>query len=55
MGDVWPEDEKIIEQMIITFKDHKIIIMPQTIYYDDLEKVMDSFERLVMYLRIVEN
>ena len=38
MGDVWPEDEKIIEQMIITFKDHKIIIMPQTIYYDDLEK-----------------
>lgn len=35
MGDVWPEDEAIIEQIILSFKNHPIYVFPQTIYYED--------------------
>lgn len=33
MGDVWPIEEKILENMAVDFKDNKTLIFPQTIFY----------------------
>ena len=35
MGDLWQPEEKLIEDMADTFRDHRIVILPQTIYYAD--------------------
>ena len=36
MGDIWTEDQEIIENIISDFRDNKIIILPQTVYYKDI-------------------
>lgn len=36
MGDLWPEDQEIMERMIATFQKNRVIILPQTIYYCDV-------------------
>ena len=33
MGDVWPVDEMALQSMLHSFKENKIIIFPQTIFY----------------------
>lgn len=61
MGDMWPEDEGRLQNII---KDHcskKIIIFPQTIYYQDIENnrnillnsinTFDSCNDLILFLR----
>ncbi|WKY43077.1 polysaccharide pyruvyl transferase family protein [Eubacteriaceae bacterium ES2] len=35
MGNLWPEEEKIIHNILLTFCKNKIIIFPQTIFYDN--------------------
>lgn len=61
MGDLWPGDERLMQNIVKTFKNNKIIIFPQTIYYDDinlhfkvLQESVDSFslsKNLTLYLR----
>ena len=41
MGDVWEEDEKILEQMVEVFHEHSIVILPQTVYYEKSLKEND--------------
>lgn len=35
MGNLWPFDELFMQELVETFSNHKIIIFPQTIYYDE--------------------
>lgn len=61
MGDLWPEDEMLMQKIVKTFKNNKIIIFPQTIYYDNLnlhskllQESVESFslsKNLTLYLR----
>lgn len=37
MGDVYPEDEAVIRHVAKTFPENKMIIMPQTIFYEDIK------------------
>lgn len=32
-GDLWPENQKLLEEVIISFPNNKIILAPQTIFY----------------------
>lgn len=41
MGDVWPIEEKILENMAVDFKDNKTLIFPQTIFYCNPDKEND--------------
>lgn len=34
MGNLWPEDELMMQRMIESFSNNKIYILPQTVYYD---------------------
>lgn len=34
MGDVWPEHEMVLQEYVNLFRQYKLIIMPQTIFYD---------------------
>ncbi len=43
MGTLWPEEDDKISEIISTYKDNKIIVFPQTCYYDDTE---DAQKRL---------
>lgn len=45
MGDVWPEDQEIIEMIVSTFQKNDIIILPQTIYYSDLAKAKEAITK----------
>ena len=45
MGDLWPEDEEIIELIVERFKKHTIVIFPQTIYYNAPDVHNDSIIR----------
>ena len=35
MGNLWPVDERCIQRMLRTFRKNRIVIFPQTIYYDE--------------------
>lgn len=35
LGNVWKEDDRVVRDIIKTFSDNKIVILPQTIYYSD--------------------
>lgn len=37
MGDVWIKDDLCMQEIIKTFKNNKITILPQTLYFDDLD------------------
>lgn len=34
MGNLWPNEEKLLQDMVNMFKHNKIVIFPQTIFYD---------------------
>ncbi len=46
MGNLWTKEELLLQEMVDTFKDNRVIIFPQTIYYDDnkfpYEELIDS-------------
>ncbi len=35
IGTLWPEEDKMIRSVIASFKENKIVILPQTIYFDE--------------------
>lgn len=35
IGTLWPEEDRMIKKIIASFKENKIIILPQTIYFDE--------------------
>lgn len=35
MGNLWPEDELFIQELVDSFREHRVVIFPQTIYYDE--------------------
>ena len=37
MGDLWPNEEKDVQDMASLFRKQKIVILPQTIFYEDPE------------------
>lgn len=50
MGDMWPEDQLIIEEIVKSFEEHPIFIFPQTIYYkkhnsEDIKKTKEVFKK----------
>lgn len=44
MGDVWPEDEKNLEDFIRSYSNHKIVIFPQTIYYNNKRDMLGAIK-----------
>jgi pyruvyl transferase EpsI len=42
MGNLWPHEELLLQDMVRTFDDHRIIIFPQTIFYDKNIKLYDE-------------
>ena len=36
-GDLWPENQKLLEEVIMSFPNNKIILAPQTIFYKNQE------------------
>lgn len=60
MGDLWPDDEYRMQKIIADYKDRKIVIFPQTIYYssevdkkveNDAKRVYSECDDLSMLLR----
>ncbi len=45
MGDIWPEDEEILEHIVYSFRNNKVIIFPQTIYYGDVKQCETYIEQ----------
>jgi pyruvyl transferase EpsO len=41
-GDTWAEVQEFRRQIINEFPDHKIIILPQTVYYSDTDKLLED-------------
>ncbi|MBD5523915.1 MAG: hypothetical protein HDR04_05775 [Lachnospiraceae bacterium] len=35
MGNLWPDDELYMQELVDSFSEHRVIILPQTIYYDE--------------------
>jgi len=51
MGDVWPEDEEIIETIINAFSKNTVIIFPQTVYYENIENSKPLIEKTKQVLK----
>lgn len=52
MGTIWPQDELLIQDIISRFPENKIVIFPQTAFYeknDNLKKIVDLGKKV--YLR----
>ena len=46
IGDLWINEEEKLERILQAFKHHRIIIMPQTVYFDlETAEVREFFER----------
>ena len=50
MGNLWPEDEYMMQRMLNVFKHQRIVIFPQTIYYDTGMKNYDEVKHYVKKL-----
>lgn len=37
MGDVWPHDEILLQDIATDFRNNKVIVFPQTVYYSNLQ------------------
>lgn len=59
MGDLWPIEEKDIQNMVKQFHLNKVTILPQTIYYEDIgspliergNKIFKTCDDLTLYVR----
>jgi len=45
LGTLWPWEDDKISDIIDTFKDNKIIVFPQTMYYDNTNSAIDRIEK----------
>lgn len=43
MGNIWPNEELLLQDMVKSFSNNKIIIFPQTIYFDEKTKPYQEF------------
>lgn len=48
MGNLWPVEELLLQDMVGAFPGHKIIIFPQTVFYD---KAVKPYESLIVSAR----
>lgn len=46
LGNLWPDDELYMQELVDLFSEHKVVIFPQTIYYD--EKISGMRELIQM-------
>lgn len=47
MGNVWPYEQRVINEIIDSFKESRIIIFPQTVYFDDgMSNYNDTIEQM---------
>ena len=44
MGNLWPNEEKLLQDMVDTFSKNKIVIFPQTVFYD---KTVAPYQELI--------
>ncbi len=59
MGTLWPEEEEMLQQVIKTFKDNRIIVLPQTCYFEERntdfcaksKKIYESHNNLTFFMR----
>lgn len=51
MGDVWAEDDRRMQDIINTFSNHKVFVLPQTLYFDNEES--DDSQKLIADARRV--
>ncbi len=62
MGNLWEDDEYRLQDMLLTFKEHKLVVLPQTVYYDfdlpnanrvleDAKRVYNSCHNLLLFFR----
>ena len=42
MGDLWPEDQKILEAIVSSFEKNDVIVLPQTVYYSDFNSAKNA-------------
>lgn len=47
MGSVWPDDERLIQDMIKSFPNNLIVIFPQSAYYEDVNTTLIKSGRMV--------
>lgn len=45
IGSIWLQEENLVNEVLTNFKNNKIIIFPQTIYFDETEKGKIEFEK----------
>ena len=45
MGDVWAQDDRRMQDIISTFSNHKVFVLPQTLYFDNEES--DDSQKLI--------
>lgn len=50
-GDLWPENQKLLEDVIHSFPNNKVILAPQTVFYRENNKV----ERYMKFKKILQN
>lgn len=55
MGDIWPDDERRLQEIIKDHSSKKIIVFPQTIYYDNLNENKDLLDASIQAFRSVEH
>ena len=47
MGNVWPYEQRVINEILDSFKKSRIIIFPQTVYFDDgMSNCNDTIEQM---------
>ena len=59
MGTLWPEEEEMLQQVIKTFQDNRIIVLPQTCYFEERntdfcaksKKIYESHNNLTFFMR----
>ncbi len=47
LGDLWPEDDSFMQEIVSTFSDNRIIIFPQTVYYERKQGKIDTKEKAI--------
>lgn len=45
IGSIWMKEENLVNKVLTTFKDNKIVVMPQTVYFDESLKGKKELEK----------
>lgn len=55
LGDLWPEDDFFMQDIVNTFKNNRIIIFPQTVYYEGKQGVLDTKKKAIQVYRMCKD